>query len=139
MQELLCESCKAHPDLSIKSDTRPKNKFEYYSYILFYVYDILCIHHDPDDVLNKLTHYVPLKPGSVGSPDMYIGTKLKQMQLHNGIWAWSMSPSILEVVGICKEYVANHLSKGPRLPKRTENPFAMGFCPKFDVPLYWTR
>ena len=33
--------------------------------------DILCIHNDLDDVLSKLNRYVPLKPGSVGSPAIY--------------------------------------------------------------------
>ena len=64
-------SCDADPDLWIKSEHRPEDNLEYYSYILCYVDDILCIHHDPDDVLNKLNEYVSLKPGSFGSPDMY--------------------------------------------------------------------
>ena len=42
----------------------PEDKLEYYSYILCYVDDILCIHNDQDNVLNKLNGYVPLKPGS---------------------------------------------------------------------------
>ena len=70
---------------------RPEDKLQHYSYILYYVDDILCIYHDPDDVFNKLKGYVLLKPGSVGSPNMYLGTMLKHMQLHNGIWAWSSS------------------------------------------------
>ena len=77
----------------MKAQYRPEDKLEYYSYILHYVDDILCIHHDPDDILSKLNGYVPLKPRSVGSPDMYLDTKLKLMQLHNGIWACSMNPS----------------------------------------------
>ena len=78
----------------MKAEHRLEDKLDYYSYILCYVDDILCIHHDPDDVLNKLNGYVPLKPCLVESLDMYLGIKLKHMQLHNGIWAWSMSPSM---------------------------------------------
>ena len=37
-----------------------------------------------------------------------------------------------EAVRICKEYVAKHI-KGYRLPKRAENPFFTGYCPKLDV------
>ena len=77
----------------MKAQYWPEDKLEYCSYMLCNVDDILCIHHDPDDVLNKLNGYMLLKPGSVGSPDMYLGTKLKCMQIHNGIWAWSMSLS----------------------------------------------
>ena len=76
--------------------------------------DILCIDHDPDHVLNKMNGYVLLKLISVGSSNKYLGRKLKCMQLYNGIWAWSMSPSkdVQEAVRTCKEYVAKHLSKG---------------------------
>ena len=55
--------------------------------------DIYCMHCDPDNVLNKLKGYVPLKPSSVGSLDMYLSTKIKYMQLDNDIWAWSMNTS----------------------------------------------
>ena len=94
MRELEYCSCNADPDLWIKAQNRPEDKLAYYSYILCYVDDILCIHHNPDDVLNKLNGCVPLKPRSIGSPSMYLGTKLKCMRLHNCIWACSMSPSM---------------------------------------------
>ena len=66
---------------------------------------------------------------------MYLGMKLKCMQLHNGIWAWSMSPSkyVKEAVRICKKYVARHLSKEYRFPRRADNPFEGGCSPKLDV------
>ena len=47
-------SCDADPNLCIKAEYRPEDKLEYYPYILHYVDDILCTHHYPDDVLNKL-------------------------------------------------------------------------------------
>ena len=71
----------------MKAEYRPEDKLQYYLYILCYVDDIVCIHHNPDDVLNRLNGYMPLKPGLVQSPDMYLGTKLKNMQLQNSIWA----------------------------------------------------
>ena len=37
----------------MKIDHRPEDKLEYFSYILCYVDDILCIYHDPDNVLNQ--------------------------------------------------------------------------------------
>ena len=135
MQELDYCPRDADPDLLIKAQYRPEDKLEYYSCMLCYVDYILCIHHDPDDVLNKLNGYVPSKPESVRSPDMYLGTKLKCMQLHNGIWALSMSPSkyVQEAVRICEEYVARHLSKGYRLPTRADNAFESDYFPKLDM------
>ena len=53
MKILGYESCKANPDLWQKPQNRPQDEFKYNSYILFYVDDILCINHDPDDVLNE--------------------------------------------------------------------------------------
>ena len=69
----------------MKVEYRLGDEFECYLYILCYVDDILHIYLDPDNVLNKLNRYMPLKPGLDGSPDMYFRTKLKCMQLHNGI------------------------------------------------------
>ena len=55
MQELGYQSCNADPDLWMKAEYRPEDELKYYSYILCYVDDILCIHHDLKDVLNKLS------------------------------------------------------------------------------------
>jgi hypothetical protein len=71
-------SCKADPDLWLKTMTRPEDNVHYYTYILCYVDDILCIHHDPMSVMSEINGYLPLKPSSVGDPDIYLGAKLKQ-------------------------------------------------------------
>ena len=67
---------------------------------------------------------------------MCLGTKLKHMQLHNGIWTWLMSPSkyVQEAVRMCVECVAKNLRNGFRLPKRATN-FTMGCCPSLDMSL----
>jgi hypothetical protein len=67
-----------HPDLWLKAVTRPEDNVHYYAYILCYVHDILCIHHDLMSVMNEINGYLPLKPSSVGNPDIYLGAKLKQ-------------------------------------------------------------
>ena len=61
MQELEYESYKIDLDLWWKPGIKPQDKFEYYSYILCYVDDILYTHHNPDDMLNNLTGFAPLK------------------------------------------------------------------------------
>ena len=123
MQKLVYHLCDAHPDSWMNAHYRPEDKLQYYSFILSYMDHILCIQHDPDSLLNKLNGYVPFKPRSIRSPDIYLGMKLKCIQLHNGIWAWSMSPSkyVQEAVRIYKEYVAKHLNEGYKLPKRVDN------------------
>ena len=66
-----------------------------------------------------------------------VPTKLKCIQLHNGSWAWYISSTnyFQEAVRICKDYVTKHLSKGYKLPKRTENSFKSGYFHKVDVSL----
>ena len=50
MQESEYHPCDAGHDLRMKAQLWPQDKLEYNSYILCYVDDILCIHHDPNDV-----------------------------------------------------------------------------------------
>ncbi len=68
MHSLGYKSCLADPDLWYKACTRKGdhgNIESYYSYMLVYVDDILCIHEDPDSVLKVLNKYFPLKPDAM--------------------------------------------------------------------------
>ncbi len=78
MLQMGYKSCKADPDLWLKAMTRPEYNVRYYAYILCYVADILCIQHDPMSVIKEINGYPPLKPSSVGDPDIYLGAKLKE-------------------------------------------------------------
>jgi hypothetical protein len=49
MRELGYTSCKADPDIWMKEMVRPEDNFRYYAYILLYVDDVLCIHHDAEN------------------------------------------------------------------------------------------
>jgi hypothetical protein len=53
MHQMGYTSCKADPNLLLKAETRPDDNVYYYAYILCYVDDILCIHHDPMSVMMK--------------------------------------------------------------------------------------
>ncbi len=48
---------------------------------------MLCVHDDPDSIPTQIDKYFPLMPDSVGEPGVYLGAKLKLMQLENGVWA----------------------------------------------------
>jgi hypothetical protein len=134
MRHLGYKSCPADPDLWLKEMTRPDTKELYYSYILIYVDDILCIHHDAMTVLDKLDKYFTLKPASVGDPSMYLGAKLKITQLNNGVWAWGMSPSkyIKEAVSNCEKHLQHNYDGRYTLPTQAANPFLMGYEPEID-------
>ena len=52
MRQMGYTSCKADPDLWYKAETRPTDNFRYYAYILCYVDDIFCMHHNPMTILD---------------------------------------------------------------------------------------
>ena len=51
MESLGYEPCKTDLDLWLKPDIRPENEVQYYFCLMYYVDDILCIHHNADAVL----------------------------------------------------------------------------------------
>ena len=65
MRTMGFSACLADPDLWFKAETRPSDGFEYYSYMLLYVDDCLCVHHDGEAVLNELDQYFKMKDGSI--------------------------------------------------------------------------
>jgi hypothetical protein len=67
------------------------SKEEYYKYLFVYFDDILAIVIDPNNVLTRLNKYFALKPVSIHPPDDYLGTKLKDTVLPNGVKAWGQS------------------------------------------------
>ena len=85
MESLGYQSCMANPDLWLKPEIRPEDKVKYYSYLLCYVDDILCIHHNAYFVQEWLHKSFPLKLG-FGNPDMYQGV----MQDHVTQWHMGM-------------------------------------------------
>jgi len=91
--------------------TRPDDNVWYSAYILCYVDDILCIYHDPMSVMNEINGYLPLKPSSVGGPDTYLGAKLKQTRLPNGVWAWGLSHSkyVAQAAKNCQMHLTHKL------------------------------
>jgi hypothetical protein len=54
MKHLGWHPCRADRDLCMKADTRPDDGFLYWDYILIYVDNILCVHHDHCALLVKL-------------------------------------------------------------------------------------
>jgi hypothetical protein len=85
-------------------------------------------------VLDKLDKYFTLKPSSVSNPSMYLGAKLKLMQMSNGIWAWGMSPAkyIKEAVSNCKKHLKLNYGGRYVLQIQAANPFVMGYEPELD-------
>ena len=135
MKQMGYRSCLADPDLWMKPMTRKGDGLEYYEYILLYVDDVLAIGEDPENVLKKVDKYFGLKPGSMADPSIYLGAKVKQMRMSNGVMAWSLSPSqyVQEAVKNTEIYVREKLGERWSLPKTAKNPFPTGYEPPLDV------
>ena len=134
MEFLGYQSCKADPDSWLKPEIRPENGVKCYSYLLCYVDDILCIHHNADSMLEWLHKSFLLKL-RYGKPDMYLDTKLHKIRLHNGVWAWAMSPTryVHEAVINCIVHLSSNYVCKYKMPKKAENPFKMGYDPELDT------
>ena len=64
----------------------------------------LCIYHSAEEELNKIDKVFKMKAGSIGDPDIYLGAKVKQMKMNNGVTAWAISPNqyVNEAVNNCE-------------------------------------
>jgi hypothetical protein len=72
-------SSLADPDVWFKAECKP-NGFEYYSYILVYVDDILVIAHKPERAMQIIAQSFRLKDG-FGPPTRYLGATIKRWRL----------------------------------------------------------
>ena len=134
MDTLGYKSCLVDQDLWYKHEIRPSDNHKYYSYMLLYVDDALCIHHDGKSALEGLDRYFQMKEGSIGDPDLYLGAKLRKVTLPNGVQAWSTSPSkyIQEAVKNVEEHLHNECG-GRKLAKRATAPFPRDYAPELDM------
>jgi hypothetical protein len=133
MKHLGWTPCCAYRDLWMKAETRPEGGVLYWAYILIYVDDILCVHHDPGDPLAKLDEYFKMKEGSIQVPTFYLGVKMKNTVLPNGVVAWGMSSS--KYMQYAVQNVQYHLAALPddqKLLKNASGPFAGGYKPELD-------
>ena len=84
MKHLNFKSCLADPDVWIRP-AMSEGGLEYYEYVLLWTDDCLVISHRPEVVLrNEIGTYFKLKEESIGPPKIYLGGKMRQVQLDNG-------------------------------------------------------
>jgi hypothetical protein len=60
---------------------------------LLYTDAILCVNRDPVMYLSQVDDYFKMKPGSIVEPSFYVGVKLNNTALPNGVVASGMSSS----------------------------------------------
>ena len=80
-------------DFWLEKDTKSDGTF-YYSYILVYVDDILILSEDPKIYIESLSKRYYVKESSIGTPDLYLGTRYKLITGRLGIPVWSSSTDV---------------------------------------------
>ena len=93
MHFLNFKSCPADPDVwmrpAVKSDGSTC-----YEYVLLYVDDVLVISENAEKILRtEIGCYFELKEESIGPPKIYLGARVRKVQLDNGVEAWAASSS----------------------------------------------
>ena len=104
-------------------------KLKYYSYLLCYVVDNLCIHQEADFMIEWLYKFFPFKHQQY----RYVpGWEVMQDQLHDRVWAWAMSSTKydLEAVKNCTVNSSSNYGGKFRVSRKAKNPFMMGYDPK---------
>ncbi|KAI2491971.1 Reverse transcriptase (RNA-dependent DNA polymerase) [Fragilaria crotonensis] len=134
MRHLGWSSCIADPDVWMKPEIPGDDGYKYYAYCLLYVDDIRMVHHDSIRALNEIDHFFKTKPGSIRNPEYYLGAKLRQTTLPNGVDAWAMSSSkyVQAAVANVKAYHKMHYPTRQWL-KRAKGPFPLNYAPELDV------
>jgi hypothetical protein len=132
MYQLGWKPCLADRDLWMKEDTRPDEGVKYWAYILVYVDDILCVHHDPGTSLAHIDKYFKMKPGSIMEPTFYVGAKLKKTVMPNGVVAWGMISSkyVRAAVQNVKEYLKDNGDR--KLKKKASTLFEATYRAEID-------
>jgi hypothetical protein len=133
MKHLGWNPFRADRDLWMKAETCHDDGVLYWAYILIYVDDILCVHHDPGAPLAKLDEYFKMKEFSIQVTTFYLGAKLKKTVLPNGVIAWGISSR--KYVQSTVHNVHDNLAALPgyhKLLKKASDSFSGGYKPALD-------
>ena len=95
----------------------------------------MVIHNDAYSVLWRIHRYFNLKTSYIGDHGIYLGDKLKNMQLENRVWEWMDRPEryVKESVSNVEKYLADLADVCWKLlEKKAENPFVGDYEPEMD-------
>ena len=138
-EDLGYEPTMADPDVYWKAETKPSGS-TYYSYFVVYVDDVLCIHHNPKPIMDKLNSLFQLKDG-VELPSLYLSTDLKQRNYtsDNGTsakcWAMGSSSYLKEALNVVDTQMRKHnLSYSSTKKEGQQTPFkSHDYRPELDA------
>lgn len=88
-------SSYADPDVWFKPSTKPNGE-KYYTYLLIYVDDVICIDMNPKHYIEAIGNVFKIKEGSAGPPTVYLGANIQKVASRSQGECWGMS---------CEQYV----------------------------------
>jgi hypothetical protein len=116
----------------MNEETRPDDGVKYWAYILIYVDNILCVHHESGTPLAHIDKYLKMNPGSIMEPTFYLGAKLNTTVMPNGVATWGMISS--KYVQAAVQNVQEYLKKNGdrKLKKKASAPFEATYRAEID-------
>ena len=132
MEHIEFKACPADPDIWMRP-ARKSDGSEYWEYVLLYTDDILVVSEYGEKLLREqIGKYFELKEESIGSPEFYLGGKLRKVTLENGTKAWAFGSS--KYVQASVNNVVEHLAKKQmKLPTRANTPTTTSYRPEIDT------
>ena len=106
-------SCFPDPGVWMRQSKRG-NGTSYYEYVLLYVDDCLVISDNADNFIrSEIGKYFELKRESIKPPDLYLGGRMRQVELDNGLktWAFGSYQYVQAAVKNVEEYLKKHSKK----------------------------
>ena len=98
--------------------------------------DALVVSENAESILhNELGRYFHLKEELIGPPTIYLGGRVRKVQLENGVWAWSFSLSqyVQSAVKNVEEYIGKSEISHLKIPSKAETPLMTSYRPELDV------
>jgi hypothetical protein len=125
-------SLRADPDVWFRLSNRSTRE-DNYEYVLLYGGNILVISEKAKSVMRKeIGKYWVLEEESIDPLSKYLGGKLREVTLLNGVKAWAFGSS--QYVQSAVKNVYEHLAKqGLKLPYKAPNPLSIDYHPEIDV------
>ena len=107
-QQLQFQPTKADPDVWCNPCTKA-NGNKYYADLIVYIDDVLCVHHEPKQVMDIIDKDFCLKYGVDNSPKNYLGADIQHSWTYNNVngtesecWAMGRYNYIKEAICICE-------------------------------------
>ena len=111
----------------------------YYAYLIIYIDDILCVDVKPQETMDKIGELFRIKPGSVESPTMFLGTDVRSWEYQSAdgnirnCFALGANSYVKEAIRNVKLQVAKHKLQYPKSKREAQLPFSNStYRPELD-------